>query len=243
MLAVVMTAWKRAGYLRQTLESWANVRGLEALALRRVSLDASDGATQGTMTGMAQHYGWDVTVASKHRGVLVNPVESVSAVFREQPSVDFVILAEEDVIVSTDVLEYFTWAQQYRNAPNMLLVCSHPLLRYKPVPDPRPHEVRTFCGFCPLVWGTWRDRWEMFIEPTWDRDYSSGGPNDSGWDWNLMRLMALSRKRALVPGQSRSQHIGEEGGVHCLPAWFADTVDPYFRESVQSCAYEVVEEV
>lgn len=233
-IAVVMTAYKRPEYLERTLESWSRVRSLPGVFEHRACIEPSPAQEQ--VAALARNFGWLVTLNPVRHGVLVNPVESVSSMFGH-PEVDFVILAEEDVVVASDVLEYFAWASaKFRNDQSVSVVCAHRPQGAR-AEIPRADAVTRVPGFAsPLVWGTWRDRWEEFIEPTWDRDYSN-----SGWDWNLVMLMKASGKHSVFPEQNRSDHIGEHGGAHCTPAMFLETVDPEFRSDVPPCSYQLVE--
>lgn len=233
--AVVMTAFQRPDYLQRTLVSWDRARStLRTDSMRRVFIEPSP--EQHLMVRLSSDHGWAPRVWPERKGVLVNPVSSVSLVFLMYDHVDFVILAEEDVVVATDVLEYFSWAkEEYRDNQSVGVVCAHrPQLTTVPVM--RPNAVLQVPGFsCPLVWGTWRDRWENFIEPTWDRDYTN-----RGWDWNLTMLMKLRGMCSVVPEQNRSDHIGEHGGVHCTPEMYPGTVDPDFTEEIGVQDYRLV---
>jgi hypothetical protein len=236
-MAVAMTAYQRPDYLRRTMQSWAQVRGLRELVFeRRVFAEPSPAQAQ-VAQEIREHSEWALTWNETRLGVLVNPVEAIAAMFRERPGLDFVVLAEDDVVVASDVLEYFAWAAaEFRADQSVSVVCAH-----RPqatlVEHPRDEAAVKYLGFsCPLVWGTWRDRWESFIEPTWDRDY-----RNRGWDWNLVMLMKAGGKHSIFPEQNRSDHIGEQGGAHCTPAMFPETVDPQFREDIPPCAYRLVE--
>lgn len=234
-MAIAMTCYNRPGYLERTLATWEHVRGLEDVAERCIFIDRSDPAMEHTMECLASEHGWAHHTRLSNHGVLLNPVESVSDMFR-RAATDFVILAEDDVVVSSDVLEYFTWAQRFRDDQTVGVVCAHrPQGTF--VEHPRREAVARILGFsCPLVWGTWRDRWERDIQPTWDRDY-----RNHGWDWNLNMLMKASGHYSVFPEQNRSDHIGEAGGMHCTPAMFHETVAPDFREDVESSQYRIVE--
>lgn len=242
-ISVVMTAYRRPEYLRETLASWSQVRGLENLIARRVCVDPSE--SQEDVARLAREYGWDVRVNASRLGVLVNPVESVGAMFREPLGADFVILAEEDVVVAADLLEYFAWAQQrFRADPAVMLVCAHTRTHELPG-QPDQDVVRRLPGFgSVLIWGCWRGDWLRLIEPTWDRDYSSGnGPEEpGGWDHNLQRIMRRSGLASVAPDQSRSDHIGVLGGAHCGPTFFPQTQDPWYRPDVPPCQYRYAEE-
>jgi hypothetical protein len=85
--------------------------------------------------------------------------------------------------------------------------------------------------FCPLIWGTWADRWYEHISDTWDFDYSSGNPDGSeaGWDWNLSRIAIAKRKHFVFPTLSRSNHIGQFQGTHMRPENFESSTAPTFK--------------
>jgi hypothetical protein len=240
LMAVVMTAFCRPQYLRETLESWSQVRGLDGLVSRRVCIEPSE--LTRPMSFLVQERDWETHVNDSRLGVLVNPVESIGAMFREHPEVGFVILAEEDVPVSSDILEYFSWAQRFRDDLDILLVCAHTktyALRDKP-----DQEIvrRMPAFFSPLVWGCWREDWFRVLEPTWDRSYSTGVGAEAGWDWNLMRIMRAAGQYSVAPDQSRSDHIGELAGAHCSAEMFPETQDPWHHRDVPVCRYRYVME-
>jgi hypothetical protein len=171
-------------------------------------------------------------VNRRRLGVLVNPVEAGGRQLRADPGISFLVMAEEDVLVSDDVLGFMSWANRYL-APMSRVVCACADSRAPAGADPA--EVVLGRSFCSLVWGTWRDRWFDVIEPTWDRDYSRGG-----WDCNL-RNNVLSERRLLAawPAASRSRHIGELQGVHARWWNFNDWYAPTFAEHRGVLAYRL----
>jgi hypothetical protein len=55
-----------------------------------------------------------------------------------------------------------------------------------------------------MVLGTWRDRWEDFIEPGW-----SGVPGyPEGWDTHLHQQIRRHGCASVYPARSRSEHVG-----------------------------------
>lgn len=241
-MAVSMTAHRRPGYLRRALESWSRARGVGDLALFYVSLDASDRVAE--MTEVLRNASFPVMLKRHYllnfpaRGVSVNPVEAGSAVFRDNPDVDFLVLAEEDLLVADDVLEYMAWgAERFRGCPEVLAVRAHPGAEGRDA-----GACRLSSGFSPWVWGTWRDRWTGILEPTWDRDYSTGDGQcrQAGFDWNIdQRVMPRRGLKCVVPEVSRSQNIGEHDGVHAQPADFPATMLASFREHVSPQCYRL----
>ena len=84
----------------------------------------------------------------------------------------------------------------------------------------RPDALVRAPEFCPWVFGTWRDRWEVLIGPTWDRDYSTWNSSpgfETGFDWNLdTRVFPAHGLVSVSPEVSRVQNIGAVG-VHGTP--------------------------
>lgn len=235
-MAVAMTAYKRPYYLGHTLDSWAKVNGVEKLATFRIALEPS--AVEKEMAEAVGDFSavTDVEVITNgHRlGVLGNPAEAVNGVFLGYPGVEFVVLAEEDVVVSCDVLDYMRWAaSRYRRDQSVALVCAMPRFH-----GTDPHIVRRYPYMSGnLIWGTWRDRWEKLIYPTWDRDYSTGDSEQSGsgWDFNLdWRVLPRNGLCSVAPDMSRSQHIGEFEGEHCGPEMFPLTQVSSYRAHFES---------
>lgn len=159
-------------------------------------------------------------------GVLENPYRGLKLAFGA--GAEYVVLAEDDVLVSRDVLAYHAWAAD-RFAPDSpepaMAVCSHRLAERG-----GPYDVTWSDRFDPLVWGTWRGRWQAVIEPSWDHDYSTGpgGGVEAGWDWNLNRMIPETGFQVLKPAQSRSMHIGQHGGTHCTPEMYPSTASSCF---------------
>jgi hypothetical protein len=236
-MAVVMTAHRRPDYLRAALESWARVRGMQDLALFRVSLDASDRTAE--MIQVIAGFPVNLRVNDPPLTVEVNPAESVTAAFREFPGVGFAVLAEEDLVVSDDVLEYMRWAsREFRDDKQVAIVCAQPRAE-----GSDPAVVRSYPFFSAVwIWGTWRDRWFDVIEPTWDRDYSSGDAEQpkGGWDYNLdYRVLPRNGLVSVAPDMARAQNIGQYEGVHAAPGDFPATQLASFREHNPPTGYRL----
>jgi hypothetical protein len=170
-------------------------------------------------------------------GPLVNPWEAVEWAFRHNQA-DFVVYAEDDVVVSEDVLEYFDWASVVYADARVGAVCSWS----QSEPDPALADVVETGGdgfFSAHVWGTWPDRWYAVMRDTWDKDYSSGGAMDSGWDWHInRRVFPAAGLQCVRPQQSRSNNIGEWGGAHQRPEDFPATVSRSFRPDRPPVVYK-----
>lgn len=237
-----MTVCDRPDYLNQVLRSWRLVEGvtdvswwfmLEPTVHQSACWYEIDRFCRG-LRG-SPHTIWP---NERQLGVLENPYQGLKLAF--DAGHDYVILAEDDVLVSRDVLAYHAWAAgRCRSLADVLAVCSHTI-------DGGPgeeYDAGFLPKFDPLVWGTWADRWRRVIEPTWDHDYSTGpgGGQQAGWDWNLNRQLAERRMTTVTPYRSRSMHIGKIGGTHCTPDMYPATVSRCFDLNRQPGDYCLID--
>lgn len=215
-MRLAFTVHNRPEYLKETLDSWLDVRGFfdvpVTFALEPTARESDMVAViEHAMRG--RHQNWVISTNPRKFGVLLNPFEAMTREFVAWGA-DFAVLAEEDVVVSSDVLEYFEWAR--RQFWGELRVGAVGAFGLGENGQAKPQDV-DFGPFNPLVWGTWAYQWMKHIGPSWDLDYSSGlaDGTPSGWDWNLnLRVLPKMGAQVLRPLQSRSTHIGFEGGVH-----------------------------
>lgn len=191
-----MDSWRRA----RSFYDWCVVVRLEPSPHLQAHLD---------IISELDHEKLRVVVNPKVYGVLHHPWVGFEDLFHMN---DFVVRAEDDLPVSTDILEYFEWAAEtYYLDPDIATV-----LAFTKEDGPADEVIRQE-RFNPWIWGTWHDRWNDFIRDSWDHDYSTGGGAHSGWDWNLdKRIIPALDKKNLSPRASRVQNIGAYG-VHGTP--------------------------
>ena len=222
MTAIVFTAHNRPNYLDITLESWARVRGIEryplAFHVEPVNLSV-ERRCERAQFGKSN----ETIVNPKVYGALGNPWHAFETGFGYD---DFTVIAEDDSIVSTDVMEYFDWCRhQYANDDRVLAVCA--FWGNDPVgPVDGVHRKQ---WFAPTIWGTWIDRWENVLRDTWDFDYSK-----KGWDWNINENLLHGDRVCVFPAWSRSQHIGKHNGTHMLPHQFEELQSRSFVEHIEA---------
>jgi hypothetical protein len=198
---ITFTAHNRVQYMRDVLESWSRAYGISDCDL---VFWCEPGCPDMVDLIKARAPGRSVRVEVNRRvmGALRNPHQALSDGFDRD---DFVLLAEDDSIVSRDVLEYVQWARDmYRHDLNVLAVCT-----FHDCAEPDDGVVLSE-SFSPTVWGTWLSRWPE-LDETWDHDYSTGvNGRQAGWDWNI-NLRVRGGRRFVMPTRSRSQHIGRHG--------------------------------
>jgi GT2 family glycosyltransferase len=215
-LGLFFTVYRRPQYFSRAIRSWLEVDQVRDLDQVHFFIEP---------TGVSfeqERVARQIPQACIHHnsdkyGVLENPYQGFTEVFKE--GYDYVIIAEEDVVVTRDVLRYHSWCRsEYKDDPSVLAVCSY--VRESSGSIQNVHRVGEFS---PVIWGTWRDRWESLLGPTWDHKYDSGPVSgvEQGWDWNIdTRLIPKYNKVCVFPTVSRSDHIGRDGGTHMTPELF-----------------------
>jgi hypothetical protein len=244
-VAVIVMAWRRPYYLAETLASWAAADGIREIRSFVIGLGEHErkGENLQVIAEAEQVMGRPIWILPDSPRAQASPAmhrpmaEACNAVWADKvpgvPDAGWVILSEEDNTVSDDVLHYMRWARDtFEDRNDVLLVCAHNLPWvedwFGPAPaerdtiresDQDPAMVRLKQGFDSHAWGTWRNRWERILEPTWDYECNSGGPSSSGCDWNIAtRVMPHGGYVAVAPDASRSANIGKDEGVYMNPA-------------------------
>lgn len=219
-LAVTFTVNNRPEFFRPVLDSWLAVRDKEDVMFN-FSIEPSPHSEENDemATAFIKEAGviGRVYNNSEKFGCEHNPYIAFQRAFGRF-DINYTILAEDDLLVSNDILEYHKWA--YMTAPlDVGVVCSFT----KDVPMGRCLEdVRVVPNFASCwIWGTWRHYWEEVFAPTWDHDYSTGVGVETGWDWNMnLRVMPEYGLNSLQPDISRVQNIGAYGEHAAEGMWY-----------------------
>ena len=113
---------------------------------------------------------------------------------------DFVIAAEDDVLVSEDLLEYMmAMAAFYAGDPSVLAVTAWQDAAPGPLNEVR--RVEWFWGGA--CWGMWRDRWDQ-VKDDWP-------PSGGGYDGYLWGVCQSRHLVTIQPLATRCKNIGEFG--------------------------------
>jgi hypothetical protein len=236
--AIFITAFDRPHLLDRTLESWDSVRGIKdwAFVFRIEPSHHTEENKRLVREFVSRNeLPYHEMIVNPHvHGVLHHPWVGFTELFRD---FNFVVRSEDDLCVSDDILEYLTWAElTFRARPEVATIHA-----YTDADGHSPSAVNVLPEFNPWVWGTWRDRWNDVIGPTWDHDYSTfnGSPgNQSGWDWNLnTRIFPARGLHGVVPRMSRVDNIGVQG-THSTPENFRTA--PSFRPTFGVHDYQEV---
>ncbi len=211
--AIVMTAFNRDDYLKQTLWSWTKVQCIEDYDFY-IKLEPSSRESKMVKVieqfQINQNFNVEIIKNENQLGVLVNPWDGLDKMF--EMGYDFVILAEDDIEVSDDILHYFNdLSERHLDDPEVMAICASVYHMWKESKDTEDYFKKQ--AFSPLVWGVWKDRWYTYLRDTWDKNYSTGtGGVGGGWDWNIyLRILPKNNMKCIYPVVSRSRHIGKKG--------------------------------
>ena len=259
-VVLVCTAWRRPGYLEKTLASWARVRGVGRLGGLVVALGPSD--RQDEQAEVIKHGAHllglddgrscvhvDSPAAQASPGMHRALGEALDWV-QDTLAPKAVICAEEDIIVSSDVLEYMAWAlSRFESDPLVATVCAHdrggqgwdiPGIGLQGAYADQ-QEVALSDYFNPWVWATWTGPKLDFLLGSWDWDADKGDhPNRNGYDWQIRRLVHDRGLLSVVPAASRSQNIGQDGGYYARPELFDQTQSASFRKHRDPAVYHLI---
>jgi hypothetical protein len=218
--SLVFTCNDRPEFLKDTLEYWEQVRGIRNWDLW-IFVEPSSRRDEVLRLIEKSSLDFKVILNEWKFGVLHNPWAALDTAFYN--GADFAVLAEDDIIVSTDTAEYFIAASTMYSPEEFLGVSA-----FTSSADGDPSKILQVPSFGGLVWGTWKQNWYGHLRDTWDHDYSThnGVPGEqAGWDWNInTRIIPQAEKNFISPDVSRSRHIGRYG-AHINPQDF-DKVSP-----------------
>lgn len=193
---VTFTAWDRPHYMTRVLDSWSRVRGISGALVLFQAEPHPDMLDLLRSVTFAQTV---ITVNETRAGCEANTGKALAAGFAT--GAPFVIHAEDDVLVSADILEYMAWgAREYEADPRVFGICS-----YQDHPPGDPAMVRRVGWFYPWAWGTWADRWEQ-VRGTWPARHGPGS-----WDHYLHGQMKTRGQVVIQPAATRCESIGDHG--------------------------------
>lgn len=194
---VVVPVCDRVRYVSQTLESWRAVRGItDAIVIHRLEPGFPD------MEDLVRRERpWADGGFFLNQARLGNDQNMKAAVETGfATGADFVIAAEDDVLVAADLLEYMLWAAgHYADDKAILAITAFQGDGRGPL-DQVQRTVWFYGGAC---WGMWRDRWDE-VKDAWP-------PSGTGYDGYLWKLAQSTGRHCIQPSATRCKNIGEYG--------------------------------
>lgn len=226
MITVAFTvSCMRQKYLRAAIDSWASARGSEHARFVFCLEPTPTSFSLAEFTQYVEHRFPGRALVYRNTRKLGCPANTRQAigVATALSEEGFGAVAEEDLEVADDTLEYLAWARDcYREDPQVVVVCAH--ARSSRVADPA--AVVRASWFNPLVWATWKPEWDGFLS----REWGTLPGNDLAWDANMQQRVRDAGKLAVFPARSRVVHRGETSTLTPLPL-----SEYYFRHFMSDC--------
>lgn len=189
--------YNRPHYTGPVLESWRDVRGIEN-AYMIYRCEPGHPEMVDLITSQRPTAAGEVIVNDSQLGNDANMKAAVETAFAT--GAEFVIAAEDDVLVSHDLLEYMTaMASFYAGDKSVLAVTAWQ--DNPPGPLDEVRRVQWFWGGA--CWGMWRDRWDD-VSPGWP-------PSGKGYDGYLWKICEAQQRVTIQPLATRCKNIGEYG--------------------------------
>lgn len=176
--AIVLTVGFAPFLLKDVLESWKRVRGFWDWPLHVHIENSRDSRWQSQAIEQLrdlQHPRMTITVSPRYYGRQESNYQALDRALTSR-GYDFVVMAQDNELVSTDILEFFDWASLvFETDPRVLTVQSN---TDREGPEDGV-ELRPDGHLEHPVYATWADRWNsqhvysLSVYPTFPRSGSS----------------------------------------------------------------------
>lgn len=215
---IAISAFNRPEY---SLRSLAAIFGAKGFSRNKYNIFCamdcySDGSINQEVFDVYSSFGITPLVATKKQGCNYTVKAALELAWAGNP--DFVLMIEDDIIISHDALLYIEWAAEkfmsdtsYRTVG--LWKSKNGWAFDKPISYQTLFEVNEQVNFTCWGWGTWRDRWDEM------RDNWTTGDDSHDTSWDVILFSHLNNRKETVPSISRAYNCGELNGTHRGRDW------------------------
>ena len=236
---IAISAYNRPEYSRRSIAAIFGAKGFSHEKHRIFcAMDCNaDGSFNQEVFNIYEFFGIVPDVAEQKRGCNYNVKRALELAWEDNP--DFVLMIEDDIIISDDALQYIEWAaRKYKNdhSVNTIGLWGHDNKLSLPLSSKDYGKAMRKNYFSCWGWGTWKDRWEEMFA-TW-----TTGNDSHETSWDVVLSKHLGEMDEILPAISRAYNCGEQGGTHRGKAWpdfvASGLVDPdeqieYWEEVVE----------
>lgn len=226
---IAISAYNRPEYSQRSL---ASIFGAKGFSLDKYNIFCAidcheDGSHNPMVRGVYESFGISPFIAKEKHGCNYTVKKALDLAWEDKP--DFVLMLEDDIIISDDALLYIEWAaEKYQSDDSVRTIglwkSKDGWDFDKPLTKSTIFRADEQVWFTCWGWGTWRDRWQEMSD-TWTTGSDS---HDTSWD--VVLYSHLNGRKEVVPAISRAYNCGEFGGTHRGRAWpgitSAGLVDP-----------------
>jgi hypothetical protein len=229
---IAVIAYDRPEYFSRVLDSLSAAKGIEHYDVL-MHLEPGNAEVLRLAESFSAARRVEVTVNATVLGCHANKKSAIAAAFARPSAPHFVILVEDDTLLSSDALRFFEWAaSEYAEDREIFTVSAYGDSAHRPGETVGAQWVAAVGRrkhYTPWAWGIWRDRWEDIegLWSGWDVQFNFWAPTKATVDWTRRHEGLRRGRKEVFPLLSRSNNIGWKGGTH------AENMDPDTMKEVQ----------
>jgi len=215
---IAISAYNRPEYSRRSLAAIFGAKGFsfDKYDIHCVMDCHQDGSYNPQVYNVYNSFGITPTVVSQKHGCNYTVKKALELAWETKP--DFVLMLEDDIIISDDALLYIEWAaERYKDDPSVRTIGlwghNNGYSLGKELPENEHGMVMRQNYFTCWGWGTWRNRWDEMLA-TW-----TTGSDSHNTSWDVIVSSHLGDRVEILPSISRAYNCGEDGGTHRGRAW------------------------
>lgn len=213
---IAISAYNRPEYSQRSLAAILGAKGFSRNKFNIFcAIDCyADGSFNQEVFNVYYSCGISPIVATKKQGCNYTVKAALELAWRDEP--DFVLMVEDDIVISDDALEYIEWAaKKYKedNSVRTIGLWGHDKIPSLPISEKDHGKVMRQNHFTCWGWGTWKDRWEEMLA-TW-----TTGSDHEKTSWDVVMSGCLNGRDEILPTIPRAYNCGEENGTHRGGAW------------------------
>jgi hypothetical protein len=221
MRVVAVLAYNRPDYLEKCLEALSECRGAEEWGVL-VSVDGPCGQQPMPSFKVPKNLSVEVARHQANQGIDRHNALCASGVFDNLEKADFMVMLEDDALLTPDALElaygYYSWP---RRDDYLFMSIGDPKYAKGPATDEEYAQlVEERYGIYTSAWCFTKDSWTK-MRSVWNHPMRT----QLGWDWSLSTSMHSNGWKSIYPVVSRARNIGRVG-VHAYAEWFDQNVAP-----------------
>lgn len=215
---IAISAYNRPEYSQRSLAAIFGAKGFSPNKYRIYCvMDCYQGGSYNReVYDVYKSFGIIPVVLGEKHGCNYTIKKALDLAWEDNP--DFVLMVEDDIIISDDALMYIEWAsEKYKddNSVRTIGLWGHDngFSLDMQLTEKEHGMVMRQNYFTCWGWGTWANRWEEMSE-TWTTGNDS---HDTSWD--VIVSSHLGDRVEILPSISRAYNCGENNGTHRGRAW------------------------
>lgn len=236
---IAISAYNRPEYLQRCIAALYGAKGFDKEKYHiYCAMDCNeDGSFNKDVLDVFFWFRLVPDIAKKKQGCNYTVKKALDMAWEDNP--DFVLILEDDIIISDDALIYLEWASEqykYDKSVRTIGLWGHNdgFTLGNKLFEKEPGKVMKQNYFTCWGWGTWRDRWDEM-----SHNWTTG--NDSHVSsWDVIIGNNLNDRFEILPSIARAYNCGEYNGTHRGRAWPGLVASGLIDPDVDICFWEQI---